>query len=398
MTDIRLDRTFWPVGHGAFYTEQFRNAKKNQIFSAVYDCGAKDEDTVQRCVDYAVGKGNEIDYVFVSHFHRDHINGLLHLLNYSNIKHIVIPKIEKTRLIESYVYNAITAHENQLEDDAAQIFIRRQLNFSDMRVAQIIEVAPVNEGLLNEPRRTNIDYLTNIQSGEPIYVPENSTHPYWVYIPVNIDNDVDKRNELIKSLNKLCDQCYEKHVLDGGQINWDSISSLLKQKFNDVANAYKTIFKDHNSYSMPVFSGPTIFAEPMWRLFSCSFLSFMEHKSWSLLRHPRFQMNSSKMLSCLYMGDFEASVPGLLSKLSQTLGDYYNVVGLQQVPHHYSPYNHNIELFRERIMAFGNVNDHKDISFCHSTYDAIYEETPVPPLVITEENLPQRIRYRMHLQ
>ena len=43
MTDIRLDRTFWPVGHGAFYTERFFNHVDNNVFTAIYDCGGKDQ-------------------------------------------------------------------------------------------------------------------------------------------------------------------------------------------------------------------------------------------------------------------------------------------------------------------------------------------------------------------
>ena len=40
MTDIRLDRTFWPVGHGAFYTERFYDHVDRCLFTAIYDCGS----------------------------------------------------------------------------------------------------------------------------------------------------------------------------------------------------------------------------------------------------------------------------------------------------------------------------------------------------------------------
>jgi len=41
MAEIKLERTIWPVGHGAFYTEQFKNEHGDVLFTAVYDCGSE---------------------------------------------------------------------------------------------------------------------------------------------------------------------------------------------------------------------------------------------------------------------------------------------------------------------------------------------------------------------
>lgn len=51
MTDIRLDRTFWPVGHGAFYTEVLQGDSR---FVAVYDCGGKSRPIVEKSINYFV--------------------------------------------------------------------------------------------------------------------------------------------------------------------------------------------------------------------------------------------------------------------------------------------------------------------------------------------------------
>ena len=97
------------------------------------------------------------------------------------------------------------------------------------------------------------------------------------------------------------------------------------------------------------------------------------------------------------MGDFEASNPDNLLKLEQSLKEYYYTTGLQQVPHHYSRYNHDRELYEDRILAFGNIDDHKDVSFCQSIYNEIHRTTYLPPLIITEEDSPKSIEYNMFL-
>ena len=396
MTDIRLDRTFWPVGHGAFYTERFFNHVDNNVFTAIYDCGGKDQAVVQRIIDQIILHDNHVDYLFISHFHRDHINGLRYLLTKAQVDHIVIPQIEETRLVESYIYNAITATDLSTENDDAQVFIRRQLDTRDLRVESIIEVEPLVADTIPELRSEGRRQY--IPSGHPIYIQANSHDPYWIYIPVNIDYDKTKRQKLTAALNKICTDCAEKPIIESGVINWNSIDAILNKKMKEVKDAYKQVFQSHNAYSMPVFSGPVIGTHISWRLYDCDFFDdYVEQYNWFEWRFRRHHLFGKRLLSCLYMGDFEASTPDNLLKLERLLKEYYYLTGLQQVPHHYSKYNHDIDLYEDRVLAFGNIDDHKDVSFCHSIYNEIHRITYLPPLIITEEDTPKSINYSMFI-
>lgn len=392
MPHIELNRTFWPVGHGAFYTEEHMCHSSEKTFCAVYDCGGKSKQIIEQQIDkFLASKGSpKIDYLFISHFHRDHINGVRYLLANVKVEHIVIPQLENARLIEAYIYNAITRDNiNYIQDDA-QIFIRLQLATHDIPVEQIIEVESFKGERQYLEQHTNGRNVT-IQSGDRIEVSDDNGNPYWTYIPINIVTEKGDCQDLLNALNKICGSCGISHIIVGGNIVWDSVDYLLNNKFKEVKQTYKDIFKEnHNAYSMPVYSGPI---EDAVRCHDVDFrYNYMDwypcHPKYWCTNRKLYKHVLKQMMSCLYMGDFEAKDPNNLCKLRKELNEYYYHIGMQQVPHHYSKNNHNIDLYEDRVIAFGNVDDHKDVSFCHSIYNEIQRETCFPPIVITENTPP----------
>ena len=394
MPDIRLDRTFWPVGHGAFYTERFYNHEDKRVFTAVYDCGGK----ISPHINHFCHSVKEIDYLFVSHFHRDHINGLSYLLKHTAIKHIVLPQIEETELVESYIYNAMTETEDNVEENSvAQSFIKEQLSNKEFgREAQVIEVLPYSEGG-NESEQPNGRY-GQVVSGYHFEIPDSTSgKPFWVYIPVNIYHDSKQYQTLIAELNNICNTINVGHVIDkNGKINWSSIDAILSNRAKEVKGKYKNIFKEHNHYSMPVFSGPVIGAPRHWFIEDTDVFDETWYHDIHWRRFHRYISHNKRLLSCLYMGDFEAKKPNNMATLIAELKDYYYRAGLQQVPHHYSRHNHNEDLYENRILAFGNVDDHKDVSYCHSIFREIRDSMFLPPLVITEDDVRKEIIYEIY--
>ena len=398
MPYIELERTFWAVGHGAFYTERLYNHVYDTQFCAVYDCGGKSQKIICNRVDQFLDSVRDvktknrptIDYLFISHFHRDHINGVRHLLNQASVQHIVVPQLEVSRLIEGYIYNALTMNVNDIDEDNAQIFIRQQLAIQDIPVEQIIEVEPAYDNYSNPEQSTN-RYNTLVSSGKNIEVKDNSGLPYWVYIPINIDYDKEKRQKLIDKLNAICNANGIPHVVVDGKIQWSSIDTILRTNMKDVKETYEQLFTgNHNAYSMPVYSGPIekVIKCHDFDFNGCELIPYYMYRRYWHINERLPQYALKRLARCLYMGDFEAKDSNNLCKLRKELNEYYYHTGMQQVPHHYSPNNHNIDLYEDRVIAFGNVDDHKDVSFCHSIYNEIQSETCFHPIVITENTPP----------
>lgn len=408
MTDIRLDRTFWPVGHGAFYTEHFRDSLNNRIFTAVYDCGGKDEDIVQRNIDYMKRIcGKNIDVLFISHLHRDHINGLDYLKSNTNIKHIILPSLTTSAIAEAYIYNALSgiAKGHCDTESPLQQFVFG-LRSSDQADDNITFVFPDEGGEYNHSREIlDIDNIRKqIRSGQPI-MPSGSVqgdhYPYWIFIPVNVKCDDVKCKKLLDKIGKIA---HFANIQNGDGINWQELKKALKsagkKEIKALRKAYKDIFGgNHNAYSMPVYSGPSYEIHPhyweMWR-YRDSYA-----QQWTKKYCPKsiyfnnadHSSNFAQMLPCLYMGDFEATNEAQLVELQRILGGYYDIVGMQQIPHHFSLNNHNVDLYKNRVCAFGNVDNHGDISFTQSVHHEI--EQYAPTLIITEE---KETKFRCHFE
>ncbi len=408
MTDMRLDRTFWPVGHGAFYTEHFRNPENNHIFTAVYDCGGKKEEIIHQNIDRMKNvAGKNIDVLFISHLHRDHINGLDYLKSKTTIRRIILPYLNKYAFSEAYIYNALTGIKRGHcdTDSPLQQFVLG-LGSSDQVDNNITFVLPVEEGGYD----VNYELLDiekiggHIGSGQPIRISGNirgNHYPYWIYIPVNVKCDDGKSKKL---LDKICKTTHFAHIQNGDDINWHELQNALrsagKKEIEALRKAYKEIFGgSHNAYSMPVYSGPSYEIHPHYRGIWRYRDSYVQQ--WTKQRCPQsiyfknedHGFNFTAILPCLYMGDFEAKDETKLLELQRILGGYYDIVGMQQIPHHFSLNNHSIELYKNRICAFGNVDNHGDISFTQSVCHEIGRYTPT--LVITEE---KETKFRCHFE
>ena len=79
--------TFHGIGQGLFYSGTIKHENQENAFNFVYDCGSESleklgEPTLQV---------EEIDFIAISHFHKDHINGIPKLLEKYHVKKIYIP-------------------------------------------------------------------------------------------------------------------------------------------------------------------------------------------------------------------------------------------------------------------------------------------------------------------
>lgn len=416
--EIRLERTIWPVGHGAFYTERFMNEHNDVLFTAAYDCGAKSVGRVQNWINEVTNRCQEqIDILFISHLHFDHICGLYHLLHTNVVgstnllvQKVILPHLKQEDILEAIIYNAIVTSSNgELVEENAQI---QSLLISIARGEFREQAAQVgiNEGepeviiSLDEERANNRLILpANLAESAEITI-QTLGQSIWRYKPVYYLPD-DKCERLKNKIDTLMNG----NLLHGGKkIDWDALRDYLRTlkrtkrgglDCSDLQKEYNSVFpktkyeQAHNNYSMPVYSGPINNARlretyPLyWYKYGivarCNDVLFRDY----------LDILSVHTAHCLYTGDFEANDPIKLNESKQVLGLLWAKVGLLQIPHHISDSNYNPDLYDHRMLCFGNVDDSGDRSFTFDIWRRIMFNHHCPALIITDRNKPQRFIY-----
>ena len=112
---IKMQRTFYPVGQGGFYSESFKTENNN--FNVVYDCGSLSRD-VDKVISNSFDKNEDIDILFISHFDSDHVNKINILKNsVGKIKTVIMPLLfeeDKNFLLFVYKWLGI-GYKNSLD-------------------------------------------------------------------------------------------------------------------------------------------------------------------------------------------------------------------------------------------------------------------------------------------
>ena len=101
---------FHNVGQGLFYSGIISN--RNDNFAIVYDCGSASKEEylnmqIDRFKKFLNKKmKNNVDLLIISHFHRDHINGIPYLLKDKTIKinTVILQDLSEIQKLENYLY------------------------------------------------------------------------------------------------------------------------------------------------------------------------------------------------------------------------------------------------------------------------------------------------------
>ena len=325
-----MQRTFYPVGQGGFYSESFKTENNN--FNVVYDCGSLSKG-VDKVVSNSFDKNEDVDILFISHFDSDHVNKIDILKNsVGKIKTVIMPLLsEEDKNFSLVVYKELG---NEYKNSLDILNNPKEFFGSETKIIWVREVVESRD----EESSQEINDIAEIEDGAEIKSGENINfslkgQKFWIYKPYNYKNKI-RCNELIKkfrenniSIKDLKDvdyvsnhikeirKCYKE--VEGG-INQNSLvlySNLIKDKYSAACIDYIYMGKDLNFYSF-------------W------------HDYFYFLKN-RFD------LGCIYTGDvyLKTIVDDFKNKIKGC--KCYLPVNTIQVPHHGSKNGFDINFFND---------------------------------------------------
>ena len=319
---MNIIRTIHPVGQGAFYSEEFICDNGNTVLM-VYDCGSNSKHSFLRSeISSFFQQRKEIDILFISHFDKDHLNGIAMLHTQGvTIKNVVIPLIDKNN---EWFY--ICSGSRYVKSA-----IKKPLNF--FKAKNVIRVRPLNndrEQAAEEENPVNIEEYDaeTIDSGTKIST--KAIKPEWYYIPFNFDETAR-----IKQL----EQELQSKKIDILQIH---DATYLSKNRTVINEAYKKVANNSsNKTSLIVYSGSNNRNSHIANF--CNYHNTCVKKC-SLCK--AYSIRSG----CLFLGDTDLNQTrgngiGILTDLDTYLCRYKDNVGTIQIPHHGSLPNFNTALF-----------------------------------------------------
>ncbi|WP_311398274.1 hypothetical protein [Neisseria cinerea] len=196
--NIKMQRTFYPVGQGGFYSESFKTENNN--FNVVYDCGSISRG-VDKVISNSFDKNEDIDILFISHFDSDHVNKINILKNsVGKIKIVIMPLLsEEDKNFLLLVYKWLgSEYKNSLD------ILNNPKEFfgSETKIIWVREVVESRDEESNQEIRdvAEIEDGAEIKNGENINF-SLERRKFWIYKPYNYKNKT-RHKELLKKFRE----------------------------------------------------------------------------------------------------------------------------------------------------------------------------------------------------
>lgn len=350
-----VDRIINSIGQGGFFVEKFIE------FNVVYDCGTDSDikilkTKIDKC--FAKNKKKEkIDLVFVSHLHRDHINGLPYLLDNYEVKQIVLPYLtDKEIQVDLLSFAISTDGLSSGDDDFLGTFIERpeealESKGYETKIVRVLseEVSEDGGGEIYSPAEL-LDHK-EIKSGTKIYLGMHC----WIYIPYNYNN---------KKYFSDLDNEFKSTSIKGMPDTYEKVKELYSKKTtkDEIKKVYGTVFKDKvNESSMILYSGEScddlrhsgFYHHSYGRNFVSKFLREIYALCGNVKNYCPYHNNERYINNgCLYTGDYVINDESKWHEVKVRYKKVWRNIGLIQIPHHASKHNFCDEIVKENCFFF----------------------------------------------
>lgn len=288
---LKVRRTFYNVNQALFCKEQVGD------FTIVYDCGGNNKEVVNAAIHRSFKANDTINIVFLSHYDRDHVNGIFELLNFCNVSHLILPMVSNLRRFLSF---------EGMQDDSSDVELfcedaEEYMNLHNLRT----KVHYVTETEDDDEKRTiNYENLPReIPSGAKI----RKNDIDWTYVVYNrrlMNKDEEKRFLEALGLSSIATFASIKDA-------WKKVNLAIKKALEKI-DIIK--IEDINDYSMTIYSG-------------CS----------------------RNKCGCLYLGDYNALA--YFEELFEAYKEVWPTIDIIQIPHHGSLKN-----FKEKLIVKGGCH------------------------------------------
>lgn len=353
----KVKREFHPVGQGAFYSETFTNASdKEETFRMVFDCGndLKHNDNKVSVDDYVKKElKGEIDLLFISHFHKDHIRYLVKYKGHYKVKNVVIPTINDHEI--SLLLLGFKLEKSDINYNSYIQLVKEPGDF--FKRAKIIRIGSNEDDIPENVLKTsNKSYKLTYE--KECFSLSYHGKPIWQYIPYNF---INSNNDAYK---KFSDHFEEIGLTEKEPIEYvkDICNNEIGRiSFEDLTSIYKEIYSDLNKLCIGVLSLPT---KSVYN-FLClhhDYYHYCHHYHHHCCHHGCYHYQY--FFSCLYTGDmpFESEHISKIKKIIS--GNKFSKdvsIDTVQIPHHGSGGKYFDESFFElnfknAVMCFGSKN------------------------------------------
>lgn len=347
------DFNFYPIGQGCFYGGSITTTENE--FTIVYDCGTVSSYSfLSQSIQKFKYNYKRIDLLMISHFDKDHVNGLKELLTNIKCEKVIIPYYEPIL--------RLTLLNNSDSDDDYISFLKDPifylLNSDDFNVGEVVILENGNENNPDlrapEPKsptpRENLEILklaydsfesqednsfkSRVISNEGITYEAKNIRYFSLPFKISISNNFWEFVFYLKELdNQNNISIFETEINKLIALTVDQkITSLFNSSFIPII---KKLYKDHvnknlNYTSLVVYHGPTI----------SSYFSLIRS---AILRYPIQRHNNNNCSGTLLTGDSFLKENCDFEPFFNYFSQYYiDKIFILQVPHHGSINNWNL--------------------------------------------------------